>query len=74
MMRRQPQAWAFAREGLKAPSRVGIPCRAAHSDKSWLLGEEPNMVLGRGENQREGLAQPQPSDLRRSVLWTRGCR
>lgn len=73
VMRWQPQAWGFARGGLRAHRGLAPLCWAVHSDEPRLLGDQQNMVLGR-ENGREGLAWPQPSDLRRAVLWNRGCR
>lgn len=74
VMRRQPQAWALAREGLKAHSRVGT--RMLGSIRRRVVASVRPAEHGpwERESQREGLAQSQPSDLRRAVLWDRGCR
>lgn len=74
MMRRQPQAWALAREGLKARSWVGTRMLGSIRRRVAASMRPAEHGPWERESQREGLAWPQASDLRRAVLWDRGCR
>lgn len=74
VMRWQPQAWGFAKGGLRAHRGLAPLCWAVHDDEPRLLeDQQQNMVLRRERTGGKGwLAWPQPSDLRRAVLWNRG--